>query len=188
MSQDIPDSFLGCRKLVWSSPRWSSRVGEVAPAYGVSRSWINELLACYRTEGDTAFEPRSRRPRRSPTAIDPSIVELIIGLRRGSTDRGLDAGPDTIRWHLEHHQLTVSRPTIHRTLTRAGLVTPSPNKRPRSSYVRVEPNNPTNVGNPTSPTTHSRMGPTPRSSPGSTTTPVTPCPSPHTVALPDPSS
>ena len=119
------------------------RVAEVAVAYGVSRSWIYELLARYRTEGDTAFEPRSRRPRRSPTAIDPSVVELILKLRRGLTARGLDAGPDTIRWHLEHHHhLVVSRPTIHRTLTRAGLVTPTPNKRPRSSYIRFEAEQP----------------------------------------------
>ena len=34
-------------------------VREVAVDYGVSRSWIYELLARYRNEGDAAFEPRS---------------------------------------------------------------------------------------------------------------------------------
>jgi len=31
---------------------------EVIAAYGVSRSWLYELLKRYRTEGDAAFEPR----------------------------------------------------------------------------------------------------------------------------------
>src|SRR3954453_5822730 len=39
---------------------------EVIAAYGVSRSWLYELLARYRAEGDAAFEPRSRRPHTSP--------------------------------------------------------------------------------------------------------------------------
>ncbi len=30
---------------------------EVIAAYGVSRSWLYELLARYRAEGDAAFEP-----------------------------------------------------------------------------------------------------------------------------------
>jgi hypothetical protein len=68
-----------------------------------------------------------------------STVELIVELRRELTGQGLDAGADTIGWHLEHrHQLTVSRATIDRTLRRRGLVTPSPHKRPRSSYIRFQ--------------------------------------------------
>mgnify|MGYP006373290755 CR=1 FL=1 len=40
-------------------------VAEVIAASGVSKSWTYELLARYRTEGDAAFEPRSRRPQSS---------------------------------------------------------------------------------------------------------------------------
>ena len=110
---------------------------EVAATYGVSRSWVYELLARYRAEGDTAFEPRSRRPRSSPRATPPQTVELVLRLRKQLTDAGLDAGADTIGWHLtHHHRLTVSRATIHRILTRAGQVIPAPAKRPRSSYLR----------------------------------------------------
>jgi transposase InsO family protein len=36
----------------------------------------------------------------------------------------------------------VSRATIDRTLRRRGLVTPTPQKRPRSSYVRFEADQP----------------------------------------------
>ena len=116
---------------------------EVARCYGVSRSWVYELVAGYRAEGDAAFEQRSRRPKTSPTAIAATTVELIVALRRRLSEQGLDAGADTIGWHLEHHhQLRVSRATIDRTLRRQGLVTPAPQKRPRSSYVRFEADQP----------------------------------------------
>ena len=114
-------------------------VADIVSDYGVSRSWVYELLARYRDEGETAFEPRSRRPHRSPRATPPEVVELILRLRKDLIDRGLDAGPDTIGWHLTHHHgATVSRATIARTLTRSGVVTPDPSKRPKSSYLRFE--------------------------------------------------
>lgn len=116
---------------------------EVARSFGVSRSWVYELVARYRAEGDAAFEPRSRRPKTSPTAIAEGTVALIVQLRRQLTAQGLDAGSDTIGWHLEHHHnLCVSRATIDRTLRRQGLVTPAPSKRPRSSYIRFQADQP----------------------------------------------
>jgi len=114
-------------------------VAEVVAEYGVSRSWVYELLARYRAEGEAAFEPRSRRPRSSPNAIRPETIELIVRLRKELGEQGLDAGPATLAWHLQHHhQLTVSESTIARTLTREGLVTPEPKKRPKASYLRFE--------------------------------------------------
>ncbi len=112
---------------------------EVAKAYGVSKGWVSKLIARYNAEGETAFEPRSRRPKTSPGALDPTVVELIHQLRTKLDHAGLDAGPETIAWHLEHHHDTVvARSTISRHLARAGLVTPEPKKRPKSSYVRFE--------------------------------------------------
>ena len=112
-------------------------VREVAHDYGVARSWIYALLARYQAEGEAAFEPRSRRPRTSPKAMSEATVELIVRLRKELAGQGLDAGPHTICWHLHHHhQLRVSPATVSRYLARAGLVTPEPRKRPRSSYIR----------------------------------------------------
>ncbi len=114
-------------------------VPEVAVEYGVSRSWLYELLARYKRDGEAVFEPRSRRPKTVPTATPPEAVELIVALRQKLAATGLDAGPDTIRWHLEHHhQITVSRATISRYLTKAGLVVPEPKKKPKSSYIRFQ--------------------------------------------------
>jgi transposase InsO family protein len=109
----------------------------VAREYGVSKSWVSKLVARYRAEGDTAFEPRSRRPHTRPGATPPETADLIVELRRRLTSQGLDAGADTIGWHLEHHhRITVSRATIYRIIRRAGLIEPAPNKKPRSSYIR----------------------------------------------------
>jgi len=112
-------------------------VSEVARTYGVARSWIYTLLARYEAEGEAAFEPRSRRPKTSPAAIRQDTVELIVRLRKDLAGQGLDAGPQTIGWHLRHHhQVTVSAATISRYLTRQGLVIPEPRKRPKSSWIR----------------------------------------------------
>ena len=110
---------------------------EAARRYGVSPGWVSKLMARYRAEGDAAFEPRSRRPKASPRATPPATVELVLRLRKRLAEQGLDAGADTIEWHLQHHhRVRLSRATIHRILTRAGTVTPDPGKRPRSSYLR----------------------------------------------------
>jgi transposase InsO family protein len=112
-------------------------VSEVARSYGVARSWIYALLARYREEGEGAFEARSRRPKTSPRAIPDAAVSLITEVRKDLASRGLDAGPQTIAWHLEHHHgIRVSPATVSRYLARNGLVTPDPRKRPRSSYLR----------------------------------------------------
>ena len=112
-------------------------VGEVARSYGVARSWIYAVLARYEAEGEAAFEPRSRRPKRSPRAVSDDTIELIVALRKDLAGQGLDAGPDTICWHLEHHhRIRVSPATVSRYLAARGLVTREPSKRPKSSYIR----------------------------------------------------
>jgi transposase InsO family protein len=112
---------------------------DTARLYGVSRGWVCKLVARYRAEGDAAFAEQSRRPHTSPAKISEPTVELIIDLREQLTVQGLDAGPETIRWHLQtHHAVTVSVSTIRRHLVAAGLVKPEPKKRPKSSYIRFE--------------------------------------------------
>jgi transposase InsO family protein len=71
------------------------------------------------------------------------VAERIVALRRELAGQGLDHGPQTIGWHLEHEQLPVpSTSTIRRILLTAGLVTPEPKKRPKSSYRRFEADQP----------------------------------------------
>ena len=136
----MPNSGASRARLVITAITLEKRtVAEVVADYGVSKSWVYELLARYRAEGEDAFEPRSRRPLTSPNATPTATVELILRLRKQLREAGLDAGAETIEWHLAHrHQITVSRATIHRILTRSGAVKPEPSKRPKSSYLRFE--------------------------------------------------
>ncbi len=51
--------------------------------------------------------------------------------------------PTRSGWHLtQHHATALSRATINRILTRAGAITPNPSKRPKSSYIRFEADQP----------------------------------------------
>ena len=112
---------------------------EAARRYGVSEGWVSKLMARRRAEGDGAYEPKSRRPVTSPNATPEAVVDLVLALRKQLVESGLDAGADTIGWHLQHHHaVTLSRATIHRILTRAGAVSPEPAKRPKSSYIRFQ--------------------------------------------------
>jgi transposase InsO family protein len=110
---------------------------EVASAYGVSQSWISRLVNRYHREGEAAFTPRSRRPHTSPTRLPQTTIDLIVELREELASKGLDHGPHTIAWHLRHHHgLVVAVNSIHRHLRAAGLITPTPQRRPKSSYIR----------------------------------------------------
>nr|WP_244666705.1 IS481 family transposase [Myceligenerans indicum] len=134
---------MSTRKLVIAAVLAGSSQSEAARRYGVSQGWVSRLMARYQAEGEAAFEPRSRRPHTTPAATPPAVVELILGLRKRLTEQGLDAGADTIVWHLTHHHgITISRATVHRILTREGTITPEPRKRPRSSYIRFAADQP----------------------------------------------
>jgi transposase InsO family protein len=114
-------------------------VTAAAAEYGFSRRHLHRLLARYRQGGLDALEPRSRRPKTTPIATPEGIRERVIGLRVQLIAEGLDAGPVTIAWHLEREGHKPPAPaTISRILYRAGLITPQPRKRPRSSYTRFE--------------------------------------------------
>ena len=114
-------------------------VTAAAAEYGYSRRHLHRLLSRYRDGGIDAVEPRSRAPRSSPQRTAPEVHERIVALRHQLTGQGSDAGPVTIGWHLERAGLAApSTSTIRRILHDAGLVTPEPRKRPRSSWIRFE--------------------------------------------------
>ena len=109
----------------------------VAREYGVSRRWVQILVARYLAEGEAAFEPRSRRPHASPQRTSQATEDAIVALRKELAQAGLDAGAETIAWHLRQRAgAAPSVATIWRILARRGFVTPQPHKRPRSSWHR----------------------------------------------------
>ena len=112
---------------------------EVARLYGVSQPRVSQLIRAWRTGGWQALEPQSRRPTSNPNRTPPQVVERVLGLRAQLIADGCDAGPHSIAAILDD---LVDRPpgvtTIWRILTRAGLITPEPRKRPKRSCIRFE--------------------------------------------------
>lgn len=112
---------------------------EVARAHAVSKSWVAELVARYRAGGYQALAPRSRRPHSVPGRTSGDLEDEIVRLRKELAGQGLDAGAQTIHWHLSRAGADPpSVATIWRVLSRRGFIVPEPHKRPRSSYRRFE--------------------------------------------------
>ena len=112
---------------------------EIARSHGISRSWLYVLLARYRAGGYPALEARSRRPHSCAHRTPAEIEAAVLALRSELTDAGHDAGPATIVHHLRRRAgRSPSVATVWRILRRAGLITPQPHKRPRSSFIRFE--------------------------------------------------
>lgn len=54
---------------------------QAAHKFNVSIRWINKLLARYKQESLDGLEPKSRRPRSSPTKSDQTVSDLILEIR-----------------------------------------------------------------------------------------------------------
>jgi len=105
-----------CRKPSWSSPRSfvEHRVSGCRSLRGTGFTGLGlQAQARYEAEGEAALTPRSRRPKSSPSATSRRRrrVELVLRLRKQLAEAGLDAGADTISWHLARpHRTTLCRP------------------------------------------------------------------------------
>lgn len=112
---------------------------DVARAHGVSKSWVGKIVGRFRTGGYPAIEPRSRAAKHIPHRTHAEVQDRIVALRKELSGLGVDAGAQTIHYHLERrHGQAPSVSTIWRVLRRRGLVSPQPHKRPRSSWLRFE--------------------------------------------------
>jgi transposase InsO family protein len=110
-------------------------ISELAAAHDVSRGWLYKLLKRYRLEGPAGLEPRSRRPKTTPTRIADLYEDEIVRIRKELAEAGLDAGPrrSTSTWP-PRDERSPRVATIYRVLRARGFVTPEPHKRPRSSW------------------------------------------------------
>jgi transposase InsO family protein len=131
------------RVIVLSVVQQQLSKAETARRYKVSWRWVHTLVTRYQACGWEAVEARSRRPHGNSRAVNDELRERICTLRCELQAAGLDHGPVTIAARLQQDGL---RPpafsTIRRILTTAGLITPQPKKRPKSSYRRFQADQP----------------------------------------------
>jgi transposase len=131
------------RVIVLSVVQQGLTKAEVARKYGVTWQWVHTLVTRYEQDGQAGLEPRSRAPQTNKNETPPGITDRIIELRSELKAEGFDAGPLSIRDRLLREGLPApSRSTISRILKRSGLVIPEPRKRPKSSYIRFEADQP----------------------------------------------
>ena len=123
-----------------------SKAETAARRYQVSWRWVHTLVTRYQSCGWEAVEARSRRPHSNSRAVSDELRQRICTLRCELQATGLDNGPVSIAARLQQEGL---RPpafsTIRRILTAAGLITPQPKKRPKSSY-RFQADQPNQCG------------------------------------------
>lgn len=125
------------RFLIETHLRTGRPIKELAAAHEVSASWLFKLARRYRLEGAVGLEPRSRRPHHCPTRVANLFEEEIVVLHKTLADDGLDAGAQTVHYHLSlRHEHPPSVSTVFRVLKARGFVTFEPHKRPKSSLTR----------------------------------------------------
>lgn len=119
-------------------------VAVVCRELGVSRQTFYKYVARFRALGVDGFFPQSRRPGRSPSVMAVAVEDAVVVVRKRLAEAGADVGATSIRWWLIDHpqawpsaQYPVpSRASINRALARRGLLTVTPQRRPRRSSRR----------------------------------------------------
>ena len=97
-----------------------SPIGEVAVRFGTSRQSLHSWRRRFEEQGRPGLADRSRRPRTSPTRLPAEVEALICQLRRqhprwGARRIGYELGR-------RGADRVPSRATVHRVLTRNGLI------------------------------------------------------------------
>jgi transposase InsO family protein len=111
-------------------------VTEVAERNGVSRQSVHAWVRRYRAGGLAALADRSHRPASCPHQI-PAAAEAVVCELRRSHPRW---GPARLAFELGKKDIgpVPSEATLYRVLVRNGLIAPGQHRRPASSYIRWE--------------------------------------------------
>jgi transposase InsO family protein len=104
----------------------------------ISRQTFYKFRRRFGEEGLAGLQDRSRRPVSCPGQTSAGVEEVVLRRRKQLLEDGRDHGPQSIQWSLQRdkHPNVPSRSTIWRILTRQGLITPQPQKRPKSTTKR----------------------------------------------------
>jgi transposase InsO family protein len=104
----------------------------------ISRQTFYKFRRRFREEGIDGLQDRSRRPLTSPGQTSAEVEELVVRRRKQLIEQGLDHGAQSIVWSLQREGLAAvpSPSTVWQILTRRGVITPQPQKRPKSATKR----------------------------------------------------
>jgi transposase InsO family protein len=103
----------------------------------ISRQTFYKWRRRFSQDGLGGLQEQSRRPNSSPGQTAAAVEEAVLRQRKQLFEQGLDHGPQSIVWTLQHDEIPVpSRSTVWRILTRHGLIVAQPHKRPKSATQR----------------------------------------------------
>jgi transposase InsO family protein len=113
-------------------------VAQFCREHQISRQTFYKFRRRFGEEGLAGLQDRSRRPVSSPGQTSAAVEEAVLRRRKQLLEDGRDHGPQSIQWSLQRDEYpnVPSRSTIWRILTRHGLITPQPQKRPKSATKR----------------------------------------------------
>jgi transposase InsO family protein len=107
--------------------------------HGISRKSFYELRKRAKADGQAAvLEPRTRRPRTSPSKLTEEVKKQAIGVRAALEASGLDCGPISVHDKMRTMGLdpVPSIASLARVFREAGVARLEPKKKPRSAWRR----------------------------------------------------
>lgn len=122
----------------WDEDAPRGAVSAFCAEHGISRKSFYVLRRRALEEGQAAvLQPRSRRPKTSPTRLKNEVFEEAVRVREVLKESGWDYGPISVHDKMKDMKLEApSIASLARYFRAQGLSQPEPQKRPRSSYRR----------------------------------------------------
>jgi len=107
--------------------------------HGISRKTFYAIRRRSLTEGPAAaLEPKSRRPKSSPSRLADEIKQQAIEVRAALEQSGLDCGPISVhdKMHAIGLKVVPSVASLARIFRQAGVARREPRKKPRAAWRR----------------------------------------------------
>src|SRR5688572_28268578 len=95
--RDVPMSI---RLAIVEADTETLNVREFCELHVVSSWLLYGLRRRYRLEGDAVLEPRSKAPKVVANKTPAAVEDAVVAKRKELVDAGLDAGAETIAFHL----------------------------------------------------------------------------------------
>jgi putative transposase len=123
----------------WPDDAPRGAVSTFCVEHGISRKSFYELRKRALSDGPAAvLEPRSRRPRSSPSTLTEQVKKQAVAVRAALEASGLDHGPISVHEKMRAMGLAPvpSTASLARIFREAGVARLEPKKKPRSAWRR----------------------------------------------------
>lgn len=123
----------------WPPDAPRGAVSTFCAEHGISRKTFYEIRRRTVEDGPAAaLEPKSRRPKVSPTKITEEVRQQAVGVRAALEASGLDHGPISVhdKMHAMGLEPVPSTASLARIFREAGVARVEPKKKPRSAWRR----------------------------------------------------